>query len=375
MGYELSYRQMIPFGLCNDENGGIWFYNYRCGAIVRVELLSGDKKIKWLADSEHFNSVNQYGESAIWKDKLIFAPRHADSILIFDIKTKEIDYIGIDNGQCISEKQHNKFIGVCIYENYAYFFPGRYRKIVKLNLTDYHISYIDMGLKKGKEYLDDNRVVFASSRKYKNHYIYLTGWQKGILAIFDMKDDTLNMSFEDEEPFGDVCVDKDGILLTSSTKPCVMLKDTVSDEKTIVVNEKAYASGNIGGYRYVLPGSGRRILISDIGNYIWGFDPKNRTFDTICTLDTTDESYMKWNGKPLCNSYTAKDLSDDMGVMFDAHKGDLLCFDYKNNNVKRLSLLLDEDDWSLLQIKHELITAKVINEEKLMELDKFLKVI
>ena len=80
---EDNFRQMIPFGICHNGDRA-WFYNYKCGVIVELFLPSMEGDIIWIAGRRRFMRQNQYGAVAYSNGRLIFAPRNADEILIYD---------------------------------------------------------------------------------------------------------------------------------------------------------------------------------------------------------------------------------------------------------------------------------------------------
>lgn len=79
-------------------------------------------------------------QSVMVNDKIILTPSNADNIYIYDCNTANCAQVCLKDAKTIRSKFH----GLLMHENYAYFIPVAYPQMVRVNIDNYEVDYIEL---------------------------------------------------------------------------------------------------------------------------------------------------------------------------------------------------------------------------------------
>lgn len=115
------------------QNSKIWFSAADFNGLMEADLTRDEVKLLGVFPEEKLLERELYSSAAIYKSLLIFAPRSADQIAVYDLNKKEFIKICLPEIKRIYRKDF-KFTLVTVYEHNAFFLPMEYPAILKLDL-------------------------------------------------------------------------------------------------------------------------------------------------------------------------------------------------------------------------------------------------
>lgn len=119
----------------------IWFCDIYHNNLLKMQLNTGEISLETALLPENISGKMQYGPIVYIKDKIILAPRNAGDILIYDIFTKAIVRICLKKRN--AELRKPLFINGFVYGEEAFFIPGNYPAIIKVNVESMSVEYFE----------------------------------------------------------------------------------------------------------------------------------------------------------------------------------------------------------------------------------------
>ncbi len=141
---DLGFVEFISY------NGKIYFDDIFTGNIVCLDL--AEDVFEVLSQGNQYGKM-QYGALKCSGNNLIFAPRNATNILIYNIETDKMGSVDLD-----LEKIDGKplFLNIVSHENQLYFIPGKYASIITLNNKTFATEYIGVNKEIGRMFSSCN---------------------------------------------------------------------------------------------------------------------------------------------------------------------------------------------------------------------------
>lgn len=367
-----KYEHAVAYGFITHEDKA-WFYNYTYGAIFEVDVIDEKISLIWMAKDESFLKTNQYGSGVWYDNKLIFSPREANKILIFDLNTNEPTFVDFDYKYVNNNNLHNKFIDALEINGIVYFFPGRYKSIMKLDVKTKEVSYTkDLEGIIGTQ-PDSDKVAFANVEVAEDGKCILPCWQMGGYVLFDTKDESIKLCRVGDQGIADVSMSNN--LLWIALKDVPLVKAISKDshkEKELDIN----VSNSFGKYgcRHIFEINKKIFVIPFSGDAMVTIDNEltvTKTFDF--PKDFTE--YMKKVTGANKNTLAIKQFKDGRVLAYECKKGEILLLD-GSSEPKKISTWLTEKD--LLTIKDNLrrvLGGTVVHEEKAFTLEEYFQLV
>jgi hypothetical protein len=142
-----------------EENGKIWISLLGLNGLVEIDIHTWKTKVLCRFEEKNDLSFNLYNSIAKIDKKIIVIPCTADRIAVYDLNSKKIHYIEIDNVQDNRNEVYDsnaKFWKYYIDGKNIYLMGHYYPAIVKINVNNYEVHYItdwvkelDKHIKKG----------------------------------------------------------------------------------------------------------------------------------------------------------------------------------------------------------------------------------
>lgn len=344
---------LVSYGM-KYIDGEIYFYNYTYGAIFKMDL-EGNTDVIWIDNEDSFFSWNMYGGIEYVNEKLIFAPRCADEILIYELKNKTIRKIPYNTKSTVDGMKINQFVSIHRYGDYCYLFPGRNDEILKLDTNTYDIEYIRGWADELGEMLNPQSVKFSNVRIVSEGVCMLPCFQKGIILEFDMKTDTWAVHNICDEPLSDIVFDGKIYWISLRDKAGYVKwdKTTGTIELKTVGNIKEHIYG---GYKYIIDGIHFIYLIPIQGNSIVSINKDSEKQSIVYTWENLDCSVnmLKVNGVRN-NAYCCERVSPELNMIFDALKGKIIILDAVDCSLQTIELRLNK-------ITENQINKRIMNE-------------
>lgn len=183
--------------ICKIDND-LWGALIAMNALVRISTDLWEMEIVANFPDEAMDTRYLF-TSAVYKDgKIVFAPRMAKNIVIFDIVEKKFLSIKIDEKMLTGGLNYNavgKFENTFLYGNHVYMLGYAAAVLLKMSLDDYSISYIkepfDILDRKIKDY-SVNEAYFRGCIMQKNTVMTICPHTNTILK-YNLQNDTYEM--------------------------------------------------------------------------------------------------------------------------------------------------------------------------------------
>ena len=331
---------LVSYGM-KYIDGEIYFYNYTYGAIFKMDL-EGNTDVIWIDNEDSFFSWNMYGGIEYVNEKLIFAPRCADEILIYELKNKTIRKIPYNTKSTVDGMKINQFVSIHRYGDYCYLFPGRNDEILKLDTNTYDIDYIRGWADELGEMPNPQSVKFSNVRIVSEGVCMLPCFQKGKILEFDMKTDTWAVHNICDEPLSDIVFDGKIYWISLRDKAGYVKWDKITGtiELKTVGNIKEHIYG---GYKYIIDGIHFIYLIPIQGNSIVSINKDSEKQSIVYTWENLDCSVnmLKVNSVRN-NAYCCERVSPELNMIFDALTGKIIILDAVDCSIQTIELGLNK---------------------------------
>lgn len=278
---------------------------------------------------EEFQKERLYSDIQCYENKLILIPMAAKDIAIYNIYDGHFIKIKLkmqEEGKSLY-KQNYKFSKCIIYKSYAYVFCVSYPAIIKINLKDYSVQYLNEWLKffEGKD-KDKTKVYFRNIYRVCNK-VYLASCCCNLVMEFDIEREKFSMHRVGKtgDIFSDIvlCGDKVYISQLLKREILVLNKQNWCEIERIGLETKISTSIEMKTWKnkvYYFPVNMNSILIIESSN-------------CIKELDLQDKGsivYKVINKESNCYFITEKNFS--MGK-----------YSMENNKVKYVKIQINKD--------------------------------
>lgn len=124
-------------GILIDDN--VYFFSSEYNLLYKIHIPDFSISIISHIPCEKIYATGWFRDVIFWKGKLIFVPSYAEKIWIYDLSSGKWDSISIDYPEI-----ELKFGGALTYKDNMFLFGIYYPFILKVNLNNYSISYIEV---------------------------------------------------------------------------------------------------------------------------------------------------------------------------------------------------------------------------------------
>lgn len=199
-------------------DGFIWCMAGGFNAFFQIDIISGQINYLGEVPNEKIQKARLYSDIQQYEDKLIFVPMAAEDIAIYNIKENKFIKIKLKQPNNINNlyKTDYKFSKCFIFKSYAYFFSVSFPAIVKLNLINYELQYIDDWVKRfcNKE-IKREQVYFRNAYK-KEGRVYLPSCCNNQVVEFELEQERFyyHEVGKRSESFSDIVFSKDKIYIS-----------------------------------------------------------------------------------------------------------------------------------------------------------------
>lgn len=169
---DVEYKQNIKSEKKDEERVGIsiedvvlsgdmiWFCARNFNSLFSMNIQTKEVKFCGEFPNAAYTQERLYASMKLVNNKIYFIPFYAREIAIFDIVYNRFSFISIDK-RVIDEKRGDMlFMGVEQYKNYLFLLPVGASKIIRLNMNDNKIDYIDDWYEKSRNVIFDHTDIF-----------------------------------------------------------------------------------------------------------------------------------------------------------------------------------------------------------------------
>lgn len=184
---KLKYLDFIEIG------EDIWFSNLYFNALIKINKSSGIIQI--IDKFPNYNIEETWLYIAVYmiKDKLFFVPHKSKEIVSYDMISKKFISIPLDLD--VIGKTEGYFLSAYAYENFIYMFPAYTRYIIRFDVQDNSIVYLDQGLSTALKELPPKAVCFIKEFEIIGNKIYIPFAMLNAIAIFDLEKEKLEIKY------------------------------------------------------------------------------------------------------------------------------------------------------------------------------------
>ena len=321
----MKYLQ-FSYGIMH--NNELWFPADNYNGLYKMDM--DTKKIEFIADfdKDGTNLKKLYYRMFLHNDNLYLIPNRADSIAIYHMKRKEMEYIPLEFG----EASDHIFYSAVQYENYIYVFPARGDAIVRLDLRDNTVEYFSdccQDIKKDGTYLG----LFGGAYQTANKY-WITTPNVNCIIEFDLSNGLYQKHYLRESIHGtsDITGD-DKYLYVLNFAGEVWQIDRETLEETLIwryqgehtigaYNSIVYANHNV----WLMPARENKMLKIDV-----------RKQNAVEEKEFPD-IYTMYSGKDMISKTGGYLVHDNKIIIYPASSKTMLTYDIVNDSWSDISL-------------------------------------
>lgn len=173
-----------------------WFCNIGYNALFHINIETGITTLVKFLPYEEAEKKELYAPIVYYKEKLYIAPRNGGYILQYDLKEEVFIKKKLDVQKYGGEDNYNLFNGTAIIDGKIYFFPGRFRAIVRIDEEDLSISYIDKWYEElaPSFFVHENgKFIFHQIHVDVDGCVLMPCWQSSKVVDMDLLSGTFNM--------------------------------------------------------------------------------------------------------------------------------------------------------------------------------------
>lgn len=362
------------------EGDRAWYYDIYHNALLKIDIPSNRISLESIPPTDgRYKAPQRYGFIKYYMGKLILAPRAENKILIYDTNLKEYQSVELESDGWSDEEVYNLFSGIVIYKKYAYFFPGRYKSIIRLDLENLHVSYISAWYKEvAGDAAEINKVIFPEPCQVENH-VYLPFWQGNTVMKLNLETEKHELFQIADKKFQFSDIQYDGTDFWISVKNnSVILKWNERENRCLAYEEMPETLQIQGGFRYVVTGGSFVYAIPVIGNMIVKLDKETGKASKLCSLPAEPapdvEDLIMHRLSILCK----KNISSDLIIMYSVYDAMILFMNLQTEEIRQIKAVLENKDEIDEIMERELLNRLqmgVIKETREMSVERYITVI
>lgn len=244
------------FGTTVFAEGFLWGFMHSHNVLAQIDITTGKMKyVSRVPEEGDFESL--YIDIVYREGKLFLIPLRADSIAMYDIEENRFHKIEINIKRCIKNSSIYKFQYKCskglVYDNYLYIFPCCFSAIIRMDLNDYSLDYIDDWAEEiNPKVKNRNEVYFRSFFFDGDKNVWLAGCAGNYIMKFDLSSNC-HMVFEvgsTENCFSDMYITSDNQIWLSSKKreKLMLLTDILQNDYQYIERTENNSAQGLYGY-------------------------------------------------------------------------------------------------------------------------------
>ena len=375
-------KQMVFYNMAFNKNNA-WFCHVYYNALCRLDLESNEIVIESLFPAED-SVFGKYGNILYFEEKLILSPRNSVKILIYDLKSKDYTEINLSKNYKCEDININLFTNAFIYKNEAFFIPGTYKAIVKMDLKTLELTYYDDWYENlESDIKSKQRVLFLTSYQEEN-YILLPFCRGNKILKFSLNDGNSRIIEVPDKSLElmDIICEENIYWLADRNKKSIYQWD-IETNHLIEINNypRNYQTRSCDGIHSFKKYNDDIYIFPMSGNMILKYNIKDQKMTEFFKLNIESEESMKFFLFSDNNFLDYNERSKEQLYMYSILDGMIYCVDFREQTVKKIkSYIKTISDDLKRQIFISLNSAKenknfVMQETENVRLDVFLEVV
>lgn len=173
----------------------IWFSSNIFNGLVCIEKNKG--KIKEIVNIPGYSISECLLFSGLLNvgGVLVAIPSRSKAVLLYNLKEKSMLELEIDKKYFVNDLIAS-FIGI-VYDKYVYIFPTGMRCVIKVDVYNKEITYIDNGINRIYKLIGNNDIVFRQQYEIIESKVYLALANIGGYVVFDFEEERFDIHLID----------------------------------------------------------------------------------------------------------------------------------------------------------------------------------
>lgn len=171
----------------------IWFASLYFNGLMKLNTVSG--KLEAIHKFPHYD-IDQgwlYSTVRYLNGYLICVPNNSGEIVSYHLKSGRFVSISLDERRIGAKKTY--FVSACVYQNYVYMFPTGALCIVRYDVTDHTVKYLENPVSDLLAALPDTSYGFYQQFEMIDKKIYLPFLDVNAIAVFDLEDESVHIRY------------------------------------------------------------------------------------------------------------------------------------------------------------------------------------
>lgn len=222
----------LKIGSILETNDDIWLTLYDCPFLLRYN--ENDNKVYYFTEYIEETLFNQVGGMIEYKNKIIVFPAEGHSVIIVNRKTKEKEYLRIENSLLFKDKFETKFLSAYIREDCLYLVGVSIPLILKINLITKEQHFYEYFHE--NDNLNQKVKIFSRISRRIDDIIYIPCCLQKCVSLYNMvTSEVQQISIPgSNEGFVDVCDYEDSLLFLSYGNEGITITNKQFDDFKLV---------------------------------------------------------------------------------------------------------------------------------------------
>ena len=329
----------------------IWFANLFFNALFKLNKSTG--QIERMEKFPNYGVYECFLYSTVYyvDGFLVFIPNNSEEIAAYHVETRKFISTALDHNYVGRKKTY--FVNACVHRHYVYMFPTGSQCIVRYDVQNHTVKYLENSLSALIRTMPDTWYCFYQQFDEIDKRIYLPFLELNAVAVFDIQNESVEIRYLDiEGGCSTICHTGEYFYLASWKMPKIYRWNVITDEI------KAYQNFPDGFY-------GERTFINsyNAGDTIIFFPEKSDMMISFCIK--TEELFIEKKIPELDGELIATFFVDSKrrvkNFILTRDMNGIGVFEYKNNKLLIEPYCQIYSYYNIKQIKKYMLYDKCMN--------------
>lgn len=345
----------------------IWFANIYFNALVRLNKVTG--QIESMEKFPNYGLYESWLYSTVYyvEGFLVFIPNNSAEIAAYHVETRKFISTVLDHNYVGRKKTY--FVNAYVYGHYVYMFPTGSECIVRYDVQNHTVKYLENSLSALIRTMPDTWYCFYQQFDEIDGKIYLPFLELNAAAVFDVRSESVEIRYLDMEGgCSTICHIGDYFYLASWRMPKIYRWNLKTDE---IKTYQHFPDGFYGEHTFISScNTGNSVLFfPEMSNMILSFHIKTEELVMVKRIPETD--------KELMAAFFAETGYHDKNFLLTRDMNGIGTFEYKNNRLMIEPYCQMCSEYNKKRIKRYMLYDKCMNTvfEEEGELQEYLEII
>ena len=173
----------------------IWFANLYFNALIKLNKATG--QIERMEKFPNYGVYEYFLYSTVYyvDGFLVFIPNNSEEIAAYHVETRKFISTALDHNYVGRKKTY--FVNACVHRHYVYMFPTGSQCIVRYDVQNHTVKYLENSLSALIRTMPDTWYCFYQQFDEIDKRIYLPFLELNAVAVFDIQNESVEIRYLD----------------------------------------------------------------------------------------------------------------------------------------------------------------------------------